>query len=373
MSDPGKEVRKANIGDLGDPQAIISDFLRNALARGVFDAVLIPMMVPAGDGFAYLLIKKPDLLEVAWPMPPVLGTPGGEAVSAMTRLGGGKLRMCAVMRPCEARAAVELAKLGQADLSNLTLLTMDCAGAFPLQEFSKDPKGEIARFKGLDGGSEEGIRPICRVCRSTGTAYGDLHVGLFSGRDRPVPLIATTKKGYAVIERLGLPPMPDTSKRDEEAERIDRARGVAREEWRRDLGERAVGAENLLKVLSACINCHNCMRVCPVCYCRQCYFDSEKVRHPADDYLDQAKRKGALRFPPDMVLFHLGRMTHMSLTCVSCGACEDACPASIPIAQLFSYVAERAQKRFDYVPGRDLKDPLPLIVYKENELEDDDG
>ncbi|HUL40157.1 MAG TPA: hypothetical protein VLU38_07695, partial [Methanomassiliicoccales archaeon] len=107
------------------------------------------------------------------------------------------------------------------------------------------------------------------------------------------------------------------------------------------------------------------------CYCRQCYFDSERLKHPADDYLEQAKRKESLRFLPDMLLFHLGRMTHMSLTCVSCGMCEDACPASIPIAQIFSYVAERTQKAFDYVPGRSLSDPMPLAVYKEEELEEE--
>jgi formate dehydrogenase subunit beta len=115
------------------------------------------------------------------------------------------------------------------------------------------------------------------------------------------------------------------------------------------------------------------MRVCPVCYCRLCYFDSERLKHPADDYLDQAIKKGSLRFPSDMMLFHIGRMTHMGLMCVSCGACEDACPSSIPIARIFCHIADRTQKKFDYEPGRSIKEPLPLLVYREDEFKDGDG
>ena len=58
----------------------------------------------------------------------------------------------------------------------------------------------------------------------------------------------------------------------------------------------------------------------------------------------------------------------MSLSCVSCGACEDACPMSIPVAQIFSMIADETQGLFDYVSGRNLEEPLPLVNYKEGEL-----
>ena len=77
---------------------------------------------------------------------------------------------------------------------------------------------------------------------------------------------------------------------------------------------------------------------------------------------------GGLRLPPETLLFHIGRMLHMSLSCVSCGACEDACPTSIPVAQVFSLVADRNQKAFEYIPGRSLDEPLPLRVYEEKEF-----
>ena len=87
-----------------------------------------------------------------------------------------------------------------------------------------------------------------------------------------------------------------------------------------------------------------------------------------EDYLKRAEATGGLRLPPETLLFHIGRMLHMSLSCVSCGACEDACPTSIPVSQIFSLVAERNQKAFEYVPGRSLDEPPPLRVYEEKEF-----
>ena len=58
----------------------------------------------------------------------------------------------------------------------------------------------------------------------------------------------------------------------------------------------------------------------------------------------------------------------MILSCVSCGACEDACPMDIPVAQVFSLVADDAQRLFNYEPGRDKQEPLPTVVYREEEF-----
>ena len=61
----------------------------------------------------------------------------------------------------------------------------------------------------------------------------------------------------------------------------------------------------------------------------------------------------------------------MTMSCVSCGSCEDACPVDIPVAQLFSAVAEDSQLLFEYSPGMDINEPLPLRVFrKEKELND---
>ena len=143
-----------------------------------------------------------------------------------------------------------------------------------------------------------------------------------------------------------------------------------RKQAQNELEAGALGLDKLLDVFGKCINCHNCMRVCPICYCRQCFFDSENMKFAFDDYLGRAEMTGGLKLPPETLLFHIGRMLHMSLSCVSCGACEDACPTSIPVAQLFSLVGDRNQEAFDYIPGRSLDEPLPLRVYEEKEFQE---
>jgi formate dehydrogenase subunit beta len=292
-------------------------------------------------------------------------------LKSLTRRGKSELKVAAVLRPCEMRAAIELAKLGQVDLKNLITITMDCPGALSLSDFSKDPAGELAKFDRIElGKGSEDVRPICRICTEFSMTGGDLHLGTLDGGST-VPLITNSDKGEKVLATMGLAVSEDVGAWKEKVHRARELRQHHREAWRKSFGPQMKGTENLLKTLSSCINCHNCMRVCPVCYCRICVFDSERLQHKAEDYLDQAKRKGSLRFPPDMLLFHMGRMSHIALTCVSCGACEDACPASIPIAQMFSLVAEDAQTAFGYLPGRDKVEPLPLTVYREEELEGD--
>jgi len=72
--------------------------------------------------------------------------------------------------------------------------------------------------------------------------------------------------------------------------------------------------------------------------------------------------------PSDALLFQLGRMNHMILSCVECGLCEQACPNAIPLMEVFIPAAENAQKEFDYHPGKEKTEKVPMIVYRENEF-----
>jgi len=79
--------------------------------------------------------------------------------------------------------------------------------------------------------------------------------------------------------------------------------------------------------------------------------------------------KGALRMPVDRILFHLGRLSHMGVSCVACGMCEDVCPVDIPVSRIFKTAGSKAQALFDYIPGENSDDLLPLLAYAEQELE----
>ena len=128
------------------------------------------------------------------------------------------------------------------------------------------------------------------------------------------------------------------------------------------------GFEGLFDVFSNCIGCHNCQSVCPICYCRQCYFDSEVAKSDSDYILLRAKQRGGLSFPPDRIMFHVGRMAHMSLSCVSCGLCSDACPFDISVADIFSCVADNTQRAFKYQAGMDTEEALPIKAFQLEEV-----
>jgi formate dehydrogenase subunit beta len=369
-------VTKAQEGAIfpaeGGVEAGILDCIRQALAKGCFDAVLVPVRVPAGDSFAYLLVQDEALLEDAHPLSPIMPVQGARALSSITRLGKGRTRIGAIMRPCEVRATIELSKLAQVELEGVTLISIDCPGVLPLADWVRDQGKSEDAFKGLlerwDG---EAARPVCRICDKFSTTGGeDLHIGTLGRGDSSILLIPRSPKGEAFLDQLGISPKEDISGWTSKVNELTEERRERRKRAQKEFETKIVGLDNLLDAFSNCINCHNCMRVCPICYCRQCFFDSDKLNFTFEDYLTRAEKQGGLRFPPDTLLFHIGRMVHMSLSCVSCGACEDACPMSIPVAQIFSLVADRNQAAFDYHPGRSREEPLPLRFYQEEEFEE---
>jgi len=353
-------------------QAIL-DMLKNAMNTKCFDAIIIPLKVPAGDSYTYLIINDPTVLDDASPLPPIMTTQGARAVSSISNCGSQEsdLKIAAIMRPCEILATIELAKLKQVDLENIILISMDCPGVLPMAEFIKDPiKGEDTFDSSTEKWDLEPMRPVCQICDKFGMLASDIHIGTLGIGNNSILLIPNSDKGKKILDTLNLEikePIETWSKTIDELTTMRRQKKV---EHHKNLESNILGLDNLLDAFSTCINCHNCMRVCPICSCRQCYFDSEVTKHQPDDYLLRAQRSGSLRFLPDNLLFHIGRMMHMSISCVSCGSCEDACPMDIPVAQIFDKIAHSTQDLFDYVPGKDLQEPRPLTTFDKNELQD---
>jgi formate dehydrogenase subunit beta len=356
----------------GSPRERVLSFIKQAFENDCFDAVLIPAKAPGTDSFTYLLIRDESLLENAYPLPPVMSVQGAKAISSLTGRGKGKKRIAALVRPCEARATVELFKLGQVDLDNIFLISIDCPGALPLAEWAEDSKkAEDAFAEILKGVPSESLRPICQICdKFSATGAEDLHIGILGAEAGSIFLIPNSPKGKGILDCIGIPAEADISVWEQTVNSLTEKRKEKRRQFLEEFKSKATGLDNLLDTFSKCINCHNCMRVCPICYCRQCFFDSDDMKFACDDYLNRAEMAGGLRLPPETLLFHIGRMLHMSLSCVSCGACEDACPTAIPVAQVFSLVGNKNQEEFDYVPGRSLDEPLPLRVYEEEEFEE---
>jgi len=359
-----------------DVKGSINGFLRNILEKGLVHAILVPQEVPSGDNVVQTLVRDPETLNRANPLSPVMGVHSSRIISRMTKQGPNSKKVVVVLKPCEWRALVELVKLKQASLENMVIIGMDCPGTFPIKHYKKMIQEGASPSQGLlkilaGEGDDSALRTACQVCEHFTPQGTDIAIGLY-GMDlgNEILIQANTEEGERILTGLGLEEYKGKNKREETISKINTRRTKKRDEWFEEVRKEIGSPDKLLAFFSTCIKCHNCMGACPICYCRECFFESPTFEFEADRYLKWADKKGAIRMPTDTLLFHLTRMNHMLLSCVGCGICEEACPNDIPIFKVFRTFGHNVQQIFNYVPGRDLEEELPLSTFKEDELKD---
>ncbi len=344
------------------------EFLASLISEGVAKGVMALRRLPQKGRVAYSLVTHPEEALECDPLFPAMPANGGKVVSRLTLRGAVDRPIAVMMRPCEIRALIELVKLEQAHLENLILIGVVCGGVFPNRGFQAE--GNVEKlvegyWSVLEKGDQpKGVRPVCAACES----FVPQGVDLVWTQKAPGKgcLEALTEKGEEIIGKLGLSPRQDDLASWKEL--LKEKRLKEREELIAKTKESAQGIENLVAIFGKCIGCHACSHVCPICYCKDCFFESATFEYEPASYQRRLEKKGTLRVPMDTILFHLGRMTHMATSCVGCGMCEDSCPTRIPVAQVFKTVGADLQELFEYLPGRSLQEPLPLTTYREDEF-----
>ncbi len=355
-------------------RATINAFLAELLSKQVVGAVLVPITDPSGTTVVQSLVTKPEYLDKADVLAPVMPVNSARIAQAMTRLAPAGRKTALVMRPCELRALVELVKLRQVTLENLYLIGFDCPGAYSHGTAVDDgATSDAFAEKSLGGGEIAGLRAGCVICEYPSPLLADLTIGLVGvDRGKNALLVVGSEKGEELLDGLGLASETDsaaaTQRETAVAEVVEKMK-KKRAEFFAVTKEEIGGTEKLAAVFGPCVKCQNCQVACPVCYCRECFFNSPTFELEADKYLGQAEKRGALRMPADTMLFHLTRMTHMAASCIGCGACEEACPMDIPLLKIFQLTGSNVQELFDYVPGRSLDDELPPTAFREDEFE----
>jgi len=205
MSETSFNSKGAVISAKPNTKEAIIGILEKAMDKGVFDAALIPMRVPVGDSFSNVLIKDKTLLKDGVPLSPIMSVQGAKAVSSVTRLGKGKMKIAAVMRPCEIRATIELSKLGQTDLENTTLISIDCPGVLPMSDFLGDPKKGMKLFDdATEKWDDKPMRPVCQICDKASMVAGDLHIGTLGAKKDTFFIISNSQKGNDVMDKLDI-------------------------------------------------------------------------------------------------------------------------------------------------------------------------
>jgi formate dehydrogenase subunit beta len=354
-----------------DALTAVRSFLRMLMERGALDILYVPLETETG-AIVPALITDPARIERANPLAPVMPINGARAVSALTGKGA-PARLGAVLRPCEARALIELVKLQQASLDNVTLIGMDCPGTCEVNEYVTAQRAGEVNLTGFWEAASKGeplpgaaLRPACQMCTHSVPEQVGIQLQWFGAdlsQGIPVELedeIAAKLEMIPAVEEL-------SDQRKTVIEELLGERGRVRESELAAMQGRLSSDGGMAEIFATCIRCHNCMTACPICYCKTCLFKTAAFDHSPEQYLRAAQRKGALRMLSDAMLFQMTRLNHMGTSCVSCGMCTSACPSDIPVGAVFSTIGSQVQAVFEYVPGRDVAEPLPLITFQADE------
>jgi formate dehydrogenase subunit beta len=365
----------------GDILGALRDFLDALLENQIVDALLVPLEIGQGRSLAQTLVQDPAYLSGANPFSPVMPVNSATLVSQLT---GDRphQKVGAVLRSCEIRALIELVKLQQANLDNLTIIGVDCLGTYEVDDYARlidemegptEEKGaqvvaemhkQIEQIK--EGSAESSAVPLrtaCQICEFPTPVGADITLGLIGVEDG---ILVTLDSELAA--RLGLAE-GEAPHREEAVARLVEARAVARDQAFAEFREASKSIADFADQFATCIRCYTCSVACPICFCKECVFRTETFEPESERYFQGMQRKGALRMPSETLLYQLTRLNHMVASCVGCGLCESACPNDLPLTVIFRSVGDGVQKMLNYAPGRSLEDELPpLAIFREGEL-----
>lgn len=314
------------------------------------------------------------------------GTPG-IAKNIKKYLDTHNKKIAVVCKSCDARALIELAKIGQVNIDNIIMIGVNCTGTLapavtidmirksgvdPYTLIYEDIDDDKLTFKFAQQAEKTfelseleqnglGRRNNCQRCEYPIPRMADLACGKWglNGEKETFIELCSTKGeelfGKAVSEgiiKVRTPTEQQIKLREqEETRKIESAKKRQVEQFRDCDRDKSYWTSQL----QACIKCYSCRDVCPLCHCKRCVLERD---------VPETVQKGII--PPPLT-FSMIRVLHVACYCVNCGQCEDVCSADISLSLLTHYLNKHAAKIFDYEAGTNVRDRLPLSAIPESE------
>lgn len=232
-----------------------------------------------------------------------------------------------VVRGCENRSVNALVVEHQHARENLYLIGVPCHGIVDWRKLVEAADEDISGFNETDAEVTLEIKGK--------TLHFERNAMLHDSCLRcihPNPLNANLTLGELLPE--GNPALARA-----EVESFDKLDLKARNDWFQHESER-------------CIRCYACREACPMCYCIECFVD-----HTSPRWTETSTT------PAGMQGWHIVRAFHQTGRCVSCGACERACPMDIRMTYLTEKLNEDMRREYHFETGMDIKTQPPFAAF----------
>lgn len=345
----------------GDTLGAIRGFLKALMDRKIVDALLIPLEVPSADQVTPIVIHESKQLDTANPLAPVMRV-NAAAVLARTQRENGGARLGAVLRPCELRAAIELAKVGRIDLSRLVLIGIDCMGTYEASDYgqiarasAESPTDDMMRWTRQGPIAPYRLRNACQMCEHFTPENADITIGMIGMSVRERLLVQMPGD---VSDTLELAPT-DEDRRDKAIARLSAIRSHRREEAVAQAARLLTDLPGLVGLVASCTACGECQDACPYCNCDAFLPKPSKEPHTDRVRVWPGSERQMVRERPIGVFAELVQMGRRAASCVGCGMCESSCPRHVPLTAIQAALGRKVQEEYHYVPGRNIEEKLP--------------
>ncbi|RLC02518.1 MAG: formate dehydrogenase [Deltaproteobacteria bacterium] len=288
------------------PAKGLQQFFKQLLKLQEIDALFLPVRLKESNSIMPSLVTDPERIEDAVPFSPAFPINSARMVSRLSYKAS-KRKTAVVLRPCEMRAFIELVKLKQGSRQELILIGIDCPKALTSSDYAaytkKDPLEDDAYIEAIFSQKIETLNGFqfstaCDTCENPFPVNTDISI-LLHGVDLSDGMIAESKSddGRLLLESLKMPEAESPENRDETMMQIKEANSKANKIMMEDIGARTDSIVKLNTFFDQCINCYNCRNMCPVCYCKECVFNTDVFNHQPVQYLQWAEKKGVSSCP----------------------------------------------------------------------------
>jgi len=311
----------------GDPLRAVRNFIAAIWRHAGLDGVFVPLPKLPKNTVHAVIIRHPDELGKVNPILPLMKINIARLIPELLQRNPEK-RLAVVLRPCEMRAFVEMAKRSAYAPKDVTTICIDCLGTYPPADFAwrAQRKGspdkltqENIQFARQGGLTAYRYRSSCQLCVSPDAEYGDVNIGILGLPARQQILVSS--RTDAIADHLALPLLTDgvapqtlVNQRKHLLAKLAERRNRTHERVIAGLSEiLPTDVEGLINLFKECGECQRCMEDCPIC----------SVDFP------QKGSDGKYLLPD---------IRRWLASCDGCGMCEQACPNHHPLSAIFRHI-----------------------------------